>query len=111
VSQCLHNSHNTPDVLDFQTCGRNFISYFSFSVLICPNNNRRGFCLSRTLPAMKKLNLIRESVIETQGVFEDLDAVRDLESATHRLDHYFIDDDYCSEGPAYRDCNETRSNS
>ncbi len=60
---------------------------------------------------MKKLNLTGESVIETQGVFEDLDAVRDLECATHRLDNYFIDDEPRPEGSAYRDCNETRSNS
>ncbi len=56
---------------------------------------------------MKKLNLTRESIIETQGVFEDLDAVRDLECATHRPDHYFIDDEPNPEGSSCRDCNET----
>ena len=59
---------------------------------------------------MKKLNLTGESVIETQGVFEDLDAIRDLEAATNKPDHYFIDDESASECSAYRSCNETRSN-
>ena len=60
---------------------------------------------------MKNLNLTAESVIETQGVFEDLDAVRDLETATFRSEHYFTDDATTSENSTYRDCNETRSNS
>lgn len=46
-----------------------------------------------TLLAMKKLTLMNESVVETGGVFEDLDAVRDLQAAVAKPDIYFINDD------------------
>ena len=57
---------------------------------------------------MKKLNLITVSVTETQGVFEDLDAIRDLEAITRKTDHYFIDDESSAEGC---DLSETQSGS
>ena len=36
---------------------------------------------------------MNESVVETGGVFEDLDAVRDLQAAVAKPDIYFINDD------------------
>ena len=42
---------------------------------------------------MKKVTLMNDSVTETGGVFEDLDAVRELQGAVSKPDIYFIDDD------------------
>ena len=42
---------------------------------------------------MKKVTLMNESVTETGGVFEDLDAVRELQDAASNPTIYFIDDD------------------
>ena len=41
---------------------------------------------------MKKLTLVDGSVAETGGVFEDLDAIRDLQATGTKPDIYFIDD-------------------
>ncbi len=50
-----------------------------------------------TLPAMKKVTLMNESVTETGGVFEDLDAVRELHDSVSKPEIYFIDDDSVSD--------------
>lgn len=42
--------------------------------------NRRDFYRLLTLLAMKKFTLMNESVTETGGVFEDLEAVRELQA-------------------------------
>ncbi len=42
---------------------------------------------------MKKVTLMNESVTEIGGVFEDLDAVRELQDAASNPIVYFIDDD------------------
>ena len=57
---------------------------------------------------MKKLNLTAASVTETQGVFEDLDAIRDLEATTRKTDHYFVDEESSADGC---DLSETQSGS
>ncbi len=41
---------------------------------------------------MKKVTLMNDSVTETGGVLEDLDAVRELQDAVSKPDIYFIDD-------------------
>ncbi len=38
---------------------------------------------------MKKISFISESVTETGGVFEDLDAIRELKNAVSNPDIYF----------------------
>ena len=60
---------------------------------------------------MKRLNLKRAAVIETQGVFEDLDALRDTTSQARRHDDYFSDDEPVSEASASIDSNDTQSGS
>ena len=42
---------------------------------------------------MKKVTLMNDSVTETGGVFEDLEAVRELQDAASNANVYFIDDD------------------
>ena len=54
--------------------------------------NRQYFYRLVTLPAMKKLTLVNGSVAESGGVFEDLDAIRDLQATGSKPDVYFIDD-------------------
>ncbi|MGB0655771.1 MAG: hypothetical protein ACPGMQ_10095 [Pirellulales bacterium] len=49
---------------------------------------------------MKKVTLMNESVTETGGVFEDLDAVRELQDAASNPNIYFIDDDSVKETAA-----------
>ena len=56
---------------------------------------------------MKRLNLKRAAVIETQGVFEDLDAVRDITSQARRHDDHFIDDETVNEASASIDSKDT----
>ena len=46
---------------------------------------------------MKKVTLMNDSVTETGGVFEDLDAVRELQDAASNANVYFIDDDSVSD--------------
>ena len=41
---------------------------------------------------MKNLTLMNGSVAETGGVFEDFDAIRDLQATGPNPDIYFIDD-------------------
>ena len=60
---------------------------------------------------MKRLNLKRAAVIETQGVFEDLDAVRDMTSQARLHDDYFSDDEIVNEASASIDSNDTQSGS
>ena len=64
----------------------------SLNRIIRPTINRQNFYRLFTLLAMKKFTLINESVAETGGVFEDLDAVRDLQATGSNPDIYFIDD-------------------
>jgi len=54
--------------------------------------NRQDFYRLVTLPAMKNFTLMNESVTETGGVFEDLEAVRELQASESKPDIYFIDD-------------------
>ena len=70
-----------------------------------------GFLRFAYTSAMKRLNLKRAAVIETQGVFEDLDAVRDITSQARRHDDYFIDDETVNEASAPIDSNDTQSGS
>ena len=55
--------------------------------------NRQDFYRLVTLLAMKKFTLMNESVTETCGVFEDLEAVRELQATESKPDIYCIDDD------------------
>ena len=50
-------------------------------------------CSLFTLPAMKKINLMSESVTETGGVFEDIGAVQELKSAVANNELYFTDEE------------------
>ena len=70
-----------------------------------------GFLRFAYTSAMKRLNLKRAAVVETQGVFEDLDAVRDITSQTRRHDDYFTDDETVNEASASIDSNATQSGS
>jgi len=54
--------------------------------------NRQYFNALFTLLAMRKRTLMNESVAETGGVFEDLDAIRALQATGSNPDIYFIDD-------------------
>ena len=42
-----------------------------------------------TLGTMKQITFISESVTETGGVFEDLDAIRELKNTVSNPDNYF----------------------
>jgi len=42
---------------------------------------------------MKKVTIKSKSVTETGGVFEDLDAIRELKNAVSNPDIYFTDED------------------
>jgi sulfur relay (sulfurtransferase) DsrF/TusC family protein len=42
---------------------------------------------------MKKVNIVNESVTETGGVFEDLDAIRELKNANSNPEIFFIEDE------------------
>ena len=64
----------------------------SLNRIIHPTINRQNFYRLFTLLAMKKLTLINGSVEETGGVFEDLDAIRDLQAAAAKPDIYLTDD-------------------
>jgi hypothetical protein len=48
--------------------------------------NRQDFYRLVTLPAMKNFTLMNESVTETGGVFEDLEAVRELQATESKPD-------------------------
>ena len=50
-------------------------------------------CSLFTLLAMKKVNLMSESVTETGGVFEDIGAVQELKSAVTNNELYFTDEE------------------
>lgn len=49
---------------------------------------------------MKKVTLMNDSVTETGGVFEDLDAVRELQNTASNPTIYFIDDDSVKDAAA-----------
>ena len=42
---------------------------------------------------MRKINILNESVTETGGVFEDLDAIQELKNAASNSESYFIDEE------------------
>ena len=50
-------------------------------------------CSLFTLPAMKKVNLMSESVTEKGGIFEDIGAVQELKSAVSNTELYFTDEE------------------
>ena len=42
---------------------------------------------------MRKINILNESVTETGGVFEDLDAIQEMKNAASNSESYFIDEE------------------
>ena len=42
---------------------------------------------------MRKISILNESVTETGGVFEDLDAIQELKNAASNSESYFIDEE------------------
>ncbi len=42
---------------------------------------------------MRKVTIVNESVTETGGVFEDLDAIRELKNANSNPEIFFIEDE------------------
>ena len=56
-------------------------------------SDRQIPCSLFTLLAMKKVNLMSESVTETGGVFEDIGAVQVLKSAVPNTELYFTDEE------------------
>ena len=53
----------------------------------------RILCSLLTIFAMKKLKLTNDSVTETDGVYEDLAAVQELQTNESDTDTYFIEED------------------